>query len=205
MGLSVPINLSNSPDKSSAAPKSLSISQLLKAGKLVKPSKQSLVDIELETFDIERMKWIKKGSYQFDVKEDKFASGAFRDAFEATATNLQVKPGLWVIKQYQEQAVDAITSDLNMTLEDHTRKQVQMHMAARSITKLFSMKVPSEFGETFQYNKAYYAVYKDQPVTVEEFVDGEFQKYVNNDGSCMIPPSEDFHSIYKKAECTIGK
>ena len=63
------------------------------------------------------------------------------------------------------------------------------------------MKVPSEFGETLQYNKAYYAVYKDEPVTVEEFVDGEFHKYVNIDRSCMISPSEEFHSIYKKAEC----
>ena len=154
-----------------SVPIKVPVDQSIKAGKLDKldkPYKQSL-------------EWIKKGLYQF-------ASGAFRDAFGATATHLQVKPGLWVIKQYQEQAVDAIARDLNITLEDHTWKQIQMHMAARSITTLFSMKVPSEFGKTFQYNKGYYAVYKDQPVTVKEFVDGEFHKYVNNGESCMIPP-----------------
>lgn len=182
----LPVNLPNTMHKSAIAPKSLSISQLLKAGKLVKP--QNMATLELETFDIERMQWLKNGVYQFDIEEKKFASGAFRDAFQATATNPEVQPSRWVIKQYQEQSVDCITCDLNMTLEDHTRKQVQMHMAARSITKSFAAKVPSEFGETFQYNKAYYAVYKDRPVTVEEFVEGEFHKYVNNDGNCTTPP-----------------
>ena len=49
---SVPINLSNTPPKSAVPPKSLSISQLLKAGELVKPAKQNLATLELERFDI---------------------------------------------------------------------------------------------------------------------------------------------------------
>ena len=149
------------------------------------------------------MQWLIKGSYQFDIKDTKFASGAFRDSFKATVTNPEMQPSLWVMKQYQDEAVDTITCDLNMTLEDHTRKQVQMHMAARCITESFAAKVPLEFGDKFQYNKVYYAVYKQQPVTIEEYVEGEFYKYVNNDGNCMTSPREELDSAYQKAECLV--
>ena len=56
---SVPINR-NSPNKSVVTQKSLSISQLLRAGKLIKPVKWSIVLLELETFDIGVMQWVKK-------------------------------------------------------------------------------------------------------------------------------------------------
>ena len=127
------------------------------------------------------MQWLKKGSYQLDVKDTKFASGAFRDSFKATATIPETQPSLRVMKQYQDEAVDTITCDLNITLEVHTSQQVQMHMATRCITESFAAKVPLEFGDKFQYNKVYYAVYKQQPVFIEEYVGEEFYKYELND------------------------
>ena len=71
-----------------------------------------------------------------------------------------------------------------MTVEDHTRKQVQMHSVARNITQRFSARVPSQFGDCFRYGKVFYSVLNGVPITVEEFVEGEFVKYVNNDGNC---------------------
>jgi hypothetical protein len=62
------------------------------------------------------------------------------------------------MKKYQESAKETIITDLNMTVEEHTRKQVQMHIASTCITKSFSSSgVPVEFGEVFHYNKVYYA------------------------------------------------
>lgn len=34
-------------------------------------------------------------------------------------------------------------------------------------------------------------------------MEGEFHKYVNNDGNCMTPPSEELVSVYEKAECLV--
>ena len=73
---------------------------------------------------MECMQWLKRGSCQFDIKDTKFASGSFRDSFKTAASNPETQPSIWVMKQYQYVAVDTITCDLNMTLEDHTRKQV---------------------------------------------------------------------------------
>ena len=67
------------------------------------------------------MQWIKKGSYQFDIKENKFSSGAFRDSFKARAISPDMQSNIWVVKQYQPLAKDTITDDLHMSLEDHTR------------------------------------------------------------------------------------
>lgn len=199
---SVPIN-PVCANKSVVTPKSLSISQLLRAGKLVRPLKENIVSLELETFDIQEMKWVKKGSYKFDIEENKFSSGAFRDSFKARAISPEMQSSLWVVKQYQLSAVDTITDDLHMTLEDHTRKQVQMHIAASSITKTFSSNVPKEFGDVFHYNKVYYAVYNGQPITIEQYVDGTFYKYVNNDGNCTIPHSDKMTVIFEKAQCLV--
>ena len=90
-----------------------------------------------------------------------------------------------------------------MSLEDHTRKQVQMHIAASSITKTFSANVPVEFGDVFHYNKVYYAVYNGQPITIEQYVNGTFYKYVNNDGNCIDPHSNEMKVVYEKAQCLV--
>ena len=99
--------------------------------------------------------------------------------------------GQWVVKKYQPTSVKTIVGILNSTVEDHTRKQVQMHAVARNITQRFSSRVPIPFGDTFSYGKVFYSVLDELPVTVEEFVPGEFQKYVNNDGTCYTPVTED--------------
>ena len=69
-----------------------------------------------------------------------------------------------------------------MSLEDHTRKQVQMSAVAGHLTKRFAKNVPPEFGGTFEYVKVFFAVFKKQPVTIEEFFQGGFHRYVNNNG-----------------------
>ena len=38
---------------------------------------------------------------------------------------------------------------------------------------------------------------------MEEFVPGEFQKYVNNHETCYAPVMEDLHEVYAKVECLV--
>ena len=90
-----------------------------------------------------------------------------------------------------------------MSLEDHTRKQVQMSAVAGHLTKRFAKNVPPEFGGTFEYAKVFFAVFKKQPVTIEEFVQGEFHKYVNNNGFHVPSPSVEFDEVYEKAQCLV--
>jgi len=62
--------------KSTVFPKSVSISELLKAGKLVKPEKITV--LELESFDVKNRKWNREGSIKLEIEGNKFSSGAFR-------------------------------------------------------------------------------------------------------------------------------
>ena len=52
-------------------------------------------------------------------------------------------------------------------------------------------------------SKFFFAVFKKQPVTIEEFVQGEFHKYVNNNGFHIPSPSVEFDEVYEKAQCLV--
>ena len=90
-----------------------------------------------------------------------------------------------------------------MSVEEHTRKKVQMHTVARNITQQFASKAPPQFKETFAYGKVFYSSLDDQPVTAEEYVPGDFVKYVNNDGQCLEAPSEEYKVVFRKAESLV--
>lgn len=158
--------------------------------------------LQLEHFDVESNEWVPACSINLQIQEEPFSSGAFRDAFKATCSDTGLS-GQWVVKKYQPTSVKTIVDILQSTVEDHTRKQVQMHAVARNSTQRFSSRVPIPFGDTFSYGKVFYSVLDELPVTVEEFVPGEFQKYVNNDGTCYAPVTEDHQEVYAKAECLV--
>ena len=130
-------------------------------------------------------------------------SGAFRDAYKAKCLDPPDLRGEWVLKRYQDTSIDTIKNTLGMSVEDHTRRQVQMHAVARNIAQQFAAKVPPQFKETFAYGKVFYSSLDGHPVTVEEYVPGDFVKYVNNDGQCLEAPNEEYEVVFRKAECLV--
>ena len=75
----------------------------------------------------------------------------------------------------------------HLSAVDHTRKQVQVHAAAKSIALRFAKKAPASFGESFHFHYFLFSKTDDLPVTVEEYVPGIFQKYVNKTGNGRKP------------------
>lgn len=186
-------------------PKSVSISEILQAGKLVKPKPKKKATLLLEKFDVKTGEWHEGEALELLVDAEKFSSGGFRDAFLATSCNHEEKQK-WVIKKYNAKAKDAIINTLKTTEEDHSRKQVQMHSAARQLTEQFSNKVPSHFGRCFHYNRVFYTKFEDEPATVEEYVPGNFLKYINNNGECCSAPEKctnEYKELFLKAECLV--
>ncbi len=106
-----------------------------------------------------------------------------------------------MVKKYQEQSIKTIEDTLKMSVEAHIRKQVQMHNVVKNITQRFSAKIPAEFGQTFSYGKVFYSILENVPVTVEAYIQGEFVKYINNDGECMTCPNEGLDELFLKAQC----
>ena len=110
------------------------------------------------------------------------------------------KEEVWVIKKFKEEAWKDVEPLMrNISLEQHRRKQVQMHMAAQAILHRLEKKVKEiveVFGIMFSYDRVYFAMLNDSPVTVERFLPG---KFANNNG---IPGDPDPMSkrLYQKAE-----
>ncbi len=181
-------------------PASVSIETLLNAGKLVQPKKKTALNFE--KFDIESGSWENAMNVECEVECEKFSSGAFRDAFHVTTVHGEK----WVMKKYNETATNTILNTVKSTVENHCRKQVQMHAVARHITSKFERNAPSTFGQCFKYNRCYYTTFDGQPATIEEYVPGYFTKYINNNGKSVSVPedaNQGLKDLYEKSECLV--
>ena len=92
-----------------------------------------------------------------------------------------------MIKKYTPTTKEIIDEDLHQTIESHTQQSVQMHFLARNLASQLREKIEKEkldeFGESFTFNKVFLGkMSTGEVVTVEEFIEGEFIKYVNNTG-----------------------
>jgi len=78
------------------------------------------------------------------------------------------------------------------SVEDHTRKAVQINSLARNFAKTLELEKPQKFGDTFSYTKVSFGTLNGECVTVENFLDGttQFSKYVNNTGDIYCDGSE---------------
>ena len=203
----MPNSFGGSPSKTGCAneptkyyPKSLSISEMLKLGKKIE---ETTTTVNLFTFDLQSMSWSKQPEQvEFSVSKKPFASGGFRDAYKATSVHQKFASKTWVLKKYLPQTLKTI-EDMGQTVESHTKKVVQMHHLAASMAANLSAavkKIRKEelFGELFRYTDIFMGKIDDDFVTVEEFVTGEFVKYINNTGELCTDPNDEYG---KKAEC----
>ena len=123
----------DTPTSETKFPVSVSIADLLKAGKLVKPNKNK-VKLTFEKFDVQKQEWQEEMEQDVVIETQRFSSGAFRDVFRATSKTAGTQKQ-WVVKTYNLKAVEAIVVKLSSTTDDHARKQVQMHTVAKHLTQ----------------------------------------------------------------------
>ena len=184
------------PPKSQFA-KSISIATLLKAGKLKKAKK--IDKITMEYYSLENETWQKLRDGRFEIEEKSFSEGAFRSAFKAI--DVETKK-TWVLKKYLDTSKTTM-EQVGTTVEEHCRKQCQMHSVARNICQRMEKKTKDlEFGDSFSYERVYFGFLGDEPITLEEFIPGFFIKYVN-DGNCYDAHTKEAESVYKKAQSLV--
>ena len=94
---------------------------------------------------------------EFQIATEVLGEGAFRKAFKAEATTKEFASQPWVVKLYNDRALDEIRGT-NQTIENHTKKVV--HSLARN----FGLRLESEvkrqgledkFGKMMHYNNIY--------------------------------------------------
>ena len=171
--------------KSTGFPKSVSVSSMLKMGKRINPETDT-VTLRIEEFSIaDEMSWLEPVDITMSVQRNPFAEGAFRKAYMAKALTGLPK-GDYVLKKYKEEEVEGITN-LFGSIEAHTRKSVQLNALARNFAENMAIDAPSvEFGSTFRYNNVYFSCMHGEYITIEKFIQGTFNKWVNNTGEICV-------------------
>ena len=151
---------------------------MLKIGKLVKSIDSSSSVLEIYSFDLGDISWsIPPEKADFTIEKKLLGQGGFRKAFKATSRSHKFSGTTWMVKFYLPKTCEEIESTLNQTLEQHTKKIVQMHALAKNfaeqLTKeVHNLNVSLEFGKTLKYNDIFFARLDDEFVTLEEFVEG---------------------------------
>ena len=149
------------------------------------------------------MSWSKTPStVDFSMDKEPFGTGGFRQAFKATSNDKEFQ-GTWVIKKYLPKSISDIQAT-GQSIEQHTKKVVQMHYLARNFAARLSQELQASdngilFGETLKYNKIFLGkLESDEYVTVEELVEGSFAKHINNNGHIC---GDTNNPVCNKAEC----
>ena len=189
-----------------SCPKSLSVTQMLKLGKAISKTAQPRTTIAISQFDLENMAWSSSTLVNFEIQEKELGRGAFRCAFKGICKSPPYKDKEFVVKYYLPDTIDMI-SQVNDTVEGHARKSIQMHTLAKNfadqiIVELKKAGKEKEFGQPFRFVEAFLGIINstNESVTVEEFTEGQFVKYINNNGSIVnVPQSE----LQEKAECLV--
>jgi len=141
---------------------------------------------------------------EFNISKDLLGEGAFRRAYKAHTNDKELSAFTWVVKDYTTNALDVI-SETKQSVEKHTKKVVQMHCLAHNFANQLRQEIEKadlqeSFGPTLKYGNIYLGKKGDEYVTVEEYVEGEFEKYINNDGKLCFGRNK---IISEKAECLV--
>ena len=112
-------------------------------------------------------------------------------------------PREFVEYNYDEILLDNIKEACTQHFKEKRNCDVLASEQGPSYTRLdqlpSSLNVCEHFGDCFNYNPVYFEKINHECVTVEEFLCGDFQKYINNDGSICWKDLE----ITKKAETLV--
>jgi len=198
--------------QSSIYPKSISVTTMLKIGSPISYHIPTTTSIKLLEFDVANLEWNSLHlTKDFIIESTPFAKGGFRSVCKARFSD---NNELFVVKRFLPETLTAMDRVNEMIEREETnetlaRKAIQTHMLSLNFAEQLALFVRNtcvkEFGETFQYQKAYFGIIdKDKEnkehVMVEKFIPGNFSKYMNNNG---IPSQENESNLVfiEKAMC----
>ena len=190
-------------------PKSLSIKDILRLGRVVDNKAKKILIYKFHFVHMERSSVPLQA--EFVIEEKELAAGGFRKAFKATSITEGFHRGTWVVKRYLD-TTGQLIRETGQTIEEHTRKAVQMHYLARNFASQLNEVVAkdslNEYGQSFVYKSVYMGKTEEgEFLTVEEFISGDFVKFINNNGivceedSMLCKKAQAFaHYTYEKSE-----
>ena len=192
-------------------PKSVSISTMLKLGTAISTTAKVPELVELRKFDIGKMEWTIPTTHKLSISEKPFTKGGFREVFKGYDVETQKE---YVLKTFLSQTLKALEKVNTIiakkeTIETLSKKAIQAHTLAKNVAEnlikvCHEKNAEKEFGTFFRYNQAFLGSRtnegNNQVLMVEDFVVGDFKKFINNDGGIVHGGPDDLELLLK-AEC----
>ena len=171
--------------KKSFIPKSLSVIDMMKLGKLNRSKERSSAKVLIEKFNMENNEWSVSKEVIFEIEDKAFAEGGFRMAYKAKSDDESFRGNTWVVKKYNASSKETFEKMEKPVNHNHEELFKRISWVDVSFSKAV-LKVCENFDECFYCNLVYFGKIDHKCVTVEEFLPGDFQKYINNNGSTCL-------------------
>ncbi|CAB3996244.1 Retrovirus-related Pol poly from transposon TNT 1-94 [Paramuricea clavata] len=154
-------------------PRSMSTVEMLKLGREIESTPTT--EILVYDFDLGSMTWYSSPvKVNFVVDKDPLGTGGLRQAFKATSKIKGFDHTTWVVKKYVPKTVLDIEV-LRQTVEQHTKKTVQMHNLARNFTAKLQQEVVKVIAGTF-----------DKHINITGDLCGDADLDVSQKGQCFV-------------------
>ena len=114
---------------------------------------------------------------EFTIEKKSIGEGCFRKAFKASSTCPGFSGQTWVVKRYLESVVKEIEEDLGQSMDDHTKKVIQMYLSkyfADQLAQTIKDKNVSElFGPVVQFEEVHFGKLQEtgECITIEKFIE----------------------------------
>ena len=167
---------------------------MIKLGKLIKPSGETIV-VDIYPFDFTTLSWsMLPRKVEFTIEKKSIGEGDFRKAFKASSTCPGFSGQIWVVKRYLESVVKEMEGDLGQSMDDHTKKVNQMHNLSKNFADQLAQTIKDKnvselFGPVVQFEEVHFGKLQEtgECITIEKFIEGTFEKYINNTGELCVP------------------
>ena len=161
---------------------------MMKLRKLIRNKERSSAKVLIKKFNMQNNEWSISKEVIFEIQDKASAEGGFRMAFKEKSDDESFSGNTWLVKKYNASSKETFKK-MGKTCEMQSRKAVQMNCLARYFSVSFSkavLEICEDFCECFNYKPVYFGKINHKCVTVEEFLTGDFQKYINNNSSIFL-------------------
>ena len=110
-------------EKKSFIPKSLSVIDTMKLGKLIRNKERSSAKVLIEKLNMENNEWSISKETIFEVEDKAFAEHVFRMAYKAKSDDESLRGNTWVVKKYNASSKDTFEK-MGETCESQSRKRL---------------------------------------------------------------------------------
>ena len=110
-------------EKKSFIPKSLSVINMVKLGKLVRNKERSSAKVLIEKLNMENNEWSISEEAIFETEDKAFAKDGFRMAYKAKIDDESLRENKWVVKKYNVSSEETFEK-MGETCESQSRKRL---------------------------------------------------------------------------------